>query len=441
MNNGINSFPNTFVSSKSLGGFARYEQTVMDLMRGMFNMSGYHLEPVVFRGTSDRFPFGTTPQNTSSNRIFSVFFHVSEVVTTIDFGNGDVWTFTGDFELRSRVSTIPGVDYYVYPDGFIKERFVTITFSAPEKVRRIVSNNNQFTNTLLPTGMVTLKGIQVIDINGIGGLVLDIPDGFLLLEALNNIQFAGIFSTSSRFYANIPLFFFTKPLTVLAYAGAALGSRSFGESNLDKIALLSETLTQLELNSNGLQDDNFGDGSLPSNFSQLVNLKIFYLTGNLYTTPPAVLNSITSIETLYIDGMDSLLSYGDLSALVNLRVLRIVNNGNITTNVPAFFTAFNLKNFSANIAFRTTARLDAHIDSLYNLVIANAPIVGVSTDKLRSVTASYNNISGSASQFPPSGTYQQPAGYVQGVSNGTPVSAKEKIWVLVNQYGWAISTE
>lgn len=38
------------------------------------------------------------------------------------------------------------------------------------------------------------------------------------------------------------------------------------------------------------------------------------------------------------------------------------------------------------------------------------------------------------------GVYQAPDGFVQGVSDGTPASAKEQVYVLVNNHGWTITT-
>src|SRR5690606_23306113 len=87
-------------------------------------------------------------------------------------------------------------------------------------------------------------------------------------------------------------------------------------------------------------------------------------------------------------------------------------------------------------SFATQADFDLFIDNIYTFVIANAPIVGIDTDQGRHMlivnydTAYHTN----PGNYLPTGTYQQPAGYVQGSSNGTPASQFEKVWVLVNQY-------
>lgn len=41
----------------------------------------------------------------------------------------------------------------------------------------------------------------------------------------------------------------------------------------------------------------------------------------------------------------------------------------------------------------------------------------------------------------PTGTYQAPSGFVLGSSDGTPASQLEKIYVLVNNYNWSVTTQ
>jgi len=39
----------------------------------------------------------------------------------------------------------------------------------------------------------------------------------------------------------------------------------------------------------------------------------------------------------------------------------------------------------------------------------------------------------------PSGTYQAPVGFVLHLSDGNPISAQEKLFVLAHNYGWVIT--
>jgi hypothetical protein len=71
------------------------------------------------------------------------------------------------------------------------------------------------------------------------------------------------------------------------------------------------------------------------------------------------------------------------------------------------------------------ANVDATINNLYS--IRTEHVAG--TKSL--------DIGGSNSA--PGGIYQAPAGFVLGVDDGLPASAKEQVYVLVNNYAWAIT--
>ena len=97
----------------------------------------------------------------------------------------------------------------------------------------------------------------------------------------------------------------------------------------------------------------------------------------------------------------------------------------------------NLKNIELQGRFAgQQARLDQHITDYYNLVVANASMIpGGNNNIWRNVTCTISGETNPAA----SGTFQQPAGYVQGVSNGTPACPQEMRWVLNNQYRWNMS--
>ena len=75
----------------------------------------------------------------------------------------------------------------------------------------------------------------------------------------------------------------------------------------------------------------------------------------------------------------------------------------------------------------SVANVDATIDSIYQ----NRSIYDNIT------VAKSMNISGTNAS--PTGTYQAPAGFVLGSADGTPTSALEQVYVLVNNYSWTIT--
>lgn len=439
MNNGINGLPSFKNNTRDFLGFPSSQAFSADFAMGFFLFPSYPVAPIILNGQSDRFPFGATGATT--NRSLQLSFSDQSIETTVDFGDGNSWRFKGDFTVKNRNDFVAGIDYYVYPDGNANNsRQVTITVSDPKKVTSAILNNFMWNNTTLPIGFASLTSLQIFEISGGGQTLINLPDDLLLLESLTSISFTSAFSPSSRFFGSIPNFLFGKPLVTLAYNTASLGGKSFNESGIDKIVQLKNTLTTLELSQNALTDNNGGDGPLPANFNELSKLQSLTLNQNSYTQIPAPVNGITSLISLSMVQMSSFVSYGaDMSGLVNLRNFYAFNSQNLTTSIPSWFSSWSaIRTLTFDSVFRTAVRLDAHITNLYNFVVATGAITGASTLPWRGIIASYTLRNGT--QAAPTGTYQMPAGYSAGISNGTPASSKERIWVLVNQYLWTITT-
>lgn len=125
----------------------------------------------------------------------------------------------------------------------------------------------------------------------------------------------------------------------------------------------------------------------------------------------------------------------ELGECTLLNRLVVHTNPALPAEAPTWFASLvNLKELVIYRTFRTQARCDAFVNSFYNLIIGNAPISGTSSDPFRSMTVDYVHPTNPGLDYRPSGVYQQPAGYVQGSSNGTPASPAEKVWVMDNQY-------
>lgn len=115
------------------------------------------------------------------------------------------------------------------------------------------------------------------------------------------------------------------------------------------------------------------------------------------------------------------------------------------TNTTATNNLFRAENCSLNqlfpfgsnsfipnvISLQDNGMSSANVDSTINNIYTNKT-------KWNSYTVAKSiNIAGSNAAA--SGIYQAPAGFVLGVSDGAPASAKEQIYVLVNNYGWTIT--
>jgi hypothetical protein len=157
---------------------------------------------------------------------------------------------------------------------------------------------------------------------------------------------------------------------------------------------------------------------------------------------PSFINKLVGLKTLTLRQLSGNLgvsfnNYGNFSACTELTTLDMSRITTMPTTIPAWFIGLiKLKTILAPAVFGTITRVNDFVNNVYTFITANAQILGASSLQFRGMTI---DIYGSSSNdtpnsVRPSGIYQQPAGYVQGVSNGMPASAMEKIWVLEKQY-------
>lgn len=104
--------------------------------------------------------------------------------------------------------------------------------------------------------------------------------------------------------------------------------------------------------------------------------------------------------------------------IYNCPLLNIPFPFGVNNFLPGFISVEN-NNMSAG-------NVDATIDSIYQNRAKNW---GMGQKTL--------NIGGTNAA--PTGIYQAPAGFILGVNDGNPVSAKEQVYVLVNNYGWVVT--
>ena len=119
----------------------------------------------------------------------------------------------------------------------------------------------------------------------------------------------------------------------------------------------------------------------------------------------------------------------------NVHTLTVSNRLFSVTNCAIFNQALDFTDrYYATIDLRSNAidqsNIDSIIDSIYTNRVAHTAFNSLS-ETLR--------LEGGTNAVP-TGIFQAPAGFVLGSNDGTPVSPQERIFVLVNNYGWTIST-
>lgn len=164
---------------------------------------------------------------------------------------------------------------------------------------------------------------------------------------------------------------------------------------------------------------------------------------------PAFVNKMLALKTLDLTSIATtalstgVTSFSGFSACVELTTLILSRNSALPAAVPSWFSGLTkLKTIQAAAVYGTQARVNAFVDSLYSFVVANASITGTTSAPFRGMTIDINGSTSfdTGNSVRPSGIYQQPSGYLQGTTSGTPATQMEKIWVLTFQYGhtWTV---
>jgi hypothetical protein len=385
---------------------------------------------------------------------FQLYFSAPATIA-IDYGNGVVNNYSTTF-ISTGVYTFKIINIgstsaytpqsyetpsYSYPDNLsTANRVVTISFNRG-LLFSISIALMRLANQDLIFGLSRYPNLKTFDVHQVGnggyqtGAISNINWENALASKITTVYINNCFNSNSIFYGTIPSFFFSMPIQQLSVGDQGMASKTFAQSNLAGIYQLASTLTYLTIQGVGLTDNNYGDGALPANFNTLTKLTSLSIVGTVHTIIPAVINTIVSLTTLTFAFNGAATDYGDISGLVNLTNLTVEANPNFTTSIPSYFSSFTkLKTLDFRSCYRTQIRIDTAISNIYAFIVANAAKTGTSANPFRSMTMMIGIFATGDGTAVPSGTYQQPAGYVQGSSNGSPATSLEMVWVMVNQY-------
>lgn len=369
---------------------------------------------------------------------------------TINFGDGTivksdfVLVGTGDYRFAMSVQDEALGDGYeagripahIYTDGLIEHK-VSFTFTNKSVIISVATNLirlfRQYPEQV--SAFNNLKAFQLTYPIGITSL----PLSFTTNKSIENFILSGTNVLGSR----IPDEILSLPLKALTVSGS-VNLSDVNASNMKGLIKLKSTLLQLSISGCLVSE-------LPTEFSQFEVITSLTVDSNRFTSPPIQINSLTTLTYISLlggfSGSTYLEGWGDLSNLINLTTISIaagyVPKGNLfTTTLPTYFGNFTkLKAIAAQGTFwQTQVRCDEFVTNFYNKIITIASLTGANTLPFRGISVSYNSTIYPQFNLRPSGTYQSPSGFSLGVSNGTPASAMERIWVLENQYGhtWSV---
>lgn len=394
------------------------------LYRSLANLVG--INPIEFVVKA-----GAVPRATSG--VFGVISSVAQVIN-VDWGDGTNTNF------NVMVNTYLGFGRKVYsaPFGVGVDKIIRITcqnyeaittwqFDQMCAVGAAPSNLEQCSNL----NQLIFGGVLSADFTGFQ--MTTFPQAIINIVSMTVVGFSSIFAVGSEFSGKIPISIFNKPIVDLTFREQL--SIDWAVNNIDKLYLLNSTLRTLSI---GNTVNRAAFNSLPTdpvwglqNLTQLTSIS--FQAAASFGAIPAALNGMVALQSLNLQQCD-INDWGNLNNLINLTFISLSNNTNLPTSLPSYLSLLTkLKTLTLAFTWQSQSRVDTFVDNFYNFIVANAPMVGNASSSFRSMTVT---ITGS---FSPTGTYQQPSGYVAGSSNGSPASQKEKIWVLVNQYSHIVN--
>lgn len=314
------------------------------------------------------------------------------------------------------------------PDWIVNSNFLEV-LNLQDSVNL---NDNLSTNNLLNIDNLkdTLKDLNI----GGSGINYQLPNSVGNLENLQTFTTVGNTNSNFRFPANI------EDMVSLKTINARSHSLPFSE--IERVIDETPNLEVLNITLGGL---NSNQDITNDNFS----IKEIHIGRQTWGGGiPDFINKLKALENLYVIDVSSsglytgTIDWGDFSECTTLIRIFIGRLPNFTTNIPAWFSDLvNLKQINAQASFQNTGGVNTFVDNFYDFIVSNASMsVGDTQFRTMSISLTSANATDIANSTRPSGTYQQPSGYVQGSDNGTPASQMEKIWVLVNQYAhtWTV---
>lgn len=366
-------------------------------------------------------------------------FHIKSTPNTIyiDFGDGSpIFSedFSGDYSWRREIGKV-----YNYPDS--SEKTVKIWFKYPSKLGIFeLLNSNYIKN--FPTELGLYPNLNTIILINLTFGNFPVNSGSISVKTFiaNNISISPITS--------IPLWVTRSKIQNLRFVGGVNFS-NIATSNLDKLYNI------LGLYSFVTSGFTLTEANFPASLKDsptLRQLGMADLTNTIYQkiNDCRQLTHLSYGHTSYFTGGGGFNSSGNFSdwgvgvgGMTNLIHFSASMCVDVPSSLPLGMETSGLKTVDFRGSFRTEPRMTALINDTYSRVVATASMTTGNT-VMRNIFFDLGAINTNPPyplniQIRPTGTYQQPTGYVQGSSNGSPASPMEKVWVLIKQYGWRFS--
>lgn len=357
----------------------------------------------------------------------------------INFNDGNIKSYsslTASNEIAFRVDNTLANPSHVYTDGNAGERTITIEFEDLVELKGINAYFIAWTGAF-PVDIGEAKNIESISLRSLQ--LNSFPNSLTYLRKIRQWGTRGVLI--GNLLPQISEGLFNNPIESLVIS-STYDLSDIVSSNFFKIDQLKHTITDF-------QADYCKIANFPDEIKQCTLLKRLVCDFNNFATLPKEIEVLTNLETLtlgnsvatyLLSGDNSMLDFSLLNKLKTLSI-RFVNIifDDLEVKWAGLLSLANIGG-TTNVFFNfvnTTERFDLLISKLYILATTYASIIpgGAAAP----YPNRFRNITYGSPLLSFTGEKVAPAGYVQGVSNGTPTTVGQKVYVLQNQYGHLIT--
>lgn len=324
-----------------------------------------------------------------------------------------------------------------YEDLNTNDRLVSVWFDDKASITDVSIYLVFHLKEEFPPGILSYTNIESFRL-GYATYMTKLPSDLITLTKMKTLAIIANFSQSGSKYMEdyIPIGFFNMSLTDLTASGIKLGVaiEDGRSSNLEYVHLLKDTLTRLQISGTYMRDSSYTEeiSNAIKSCTKVISLSV----DSTYSTyPPLFINEMSQLTYLRVGGgynyNNTFDTWGDLSNLTNLKTFLVDVTTSAPTSIPPYLKDMtSLIKWSLHGTYQNQTRWDEWIVNLYTYMENNIPF----NDPNNSLRGLRIEASRSNDTYIVQGTYQQPQGYVQNSSNGTPTTQLEKLWVLQNQY-------
>lgn len=346
----------------------------------------------------------------------------------IDYGDGspvDTVTITSAgwiiWDRLNNVHIYPRKDYWQVKIWFLRPELISQFFA------RYVELVGKFPSQL---ALYPIRDIWMIDNIKFDEFPDDIAPGHF-----DSLEFAGVVKSVQN---SIPNWIYLSRIKFLRL-DFDFNLSDLSTSNFEKLIYCVDLTTLMitcQLNNN----------SFPDNFKDFPTLTTLHLSYAPVTELPKNVCKSPKLLNLYIGygngspyANNTISSWGDgVGLMTNLTLFSAIACDNLPTTFLTGAENTRLKKYYTGASYYTDERVNAAILSAYNRVTSLANKEDGDT-ALRNVTWINGGTVGVSKNGTVHGIYQAPAGYIQGISDGSPNTPMEMVYVLTKQYRWTIT--